>query len=97
MPTSSAILKLNSSTPMPAAFLVQQMAWREALDDAADAHEVQGLDDEVAAQERALFEQLRVQLDEQGDAAAAAGTVRSLMFVSKFRQDIDRRLETLEP
>ena len=86
----------DSSTPMPPAFLMQQMAWREALDDADGAQGVQRLDDEVAAEEARLFERLRVQLDEQADAAAAAGTVRSLMFVSKFRQDIDRRLETLD-
>lgn len=86
----------DSNTAMPTAFLMQQMQWREALDDADGAAAVQALDDSVAAHERALLEQLRRQLDEQGDAAAAAQTVRSLMFVAKFRHDIDRRLEALE-
>jgi molecular chaperone HscB len=84
------------NTAMPPAFLMQQMEWREALDDAADAAAVQALDDEVAAHEKTQLEQLRRQLDELGDAAAAAHTVRGLMFVAKFRQDIDRRLEALE-
>ena len=86
----------DSSTPMPPAFLMQQMEWREALDDAADAAAVQALDDEVAAHEKTQLEQLRRELDETDDAAAAAHTVRGLMFVAKFRQDIDRRLETLD-
>ena len=37
------------NTAMPAAFLMQQMAWREALDEAADAGAVERLDAEVAA------------------------------------------------
>ena len=86
----------ESNTAMPKAFLMQQMAWREALDDAADVAAVQALDDEVAAHEKNQLEQLRRELDDSGDAAAAAHTVRGLMFVSRFRQDIDRRLEALE-
>jgi molecular chaperone HscB len=86
----------ENNAAMPASFLMQQMEWREALDDAADAAAVQAIDDAVAAHESAQLEQLRRQLDEQGDANAAAQTVRALMFVSKFRHDIDRRLEALE-
>ncbi len=84
------------NTAMPASFLVQQMAWREALDDAADAAAVQQLDDEVAAQERAQLTTLTHTLDVQHDAAAAAAQVRALMFVARFRQDLARRLEQLE-
>lgn len=86
----------HSNTAMPRAFLMQQMAWREALDEAADASAIHALDDEVASHQRHELERLRVQLDEQGDIAAAAQTVRALMFVAKFRHDIDRRLEALE-
>jgi len=86
----------ESNTAMPREFLLQQMAWREALDDAADSTAVQALDAEVAEHERALLELLRQQLDEQGDAQGAANTVRALMFTARFRQDVDRRLEALE-
>lgn len=84
------------NTAMPASFLMQQMAWREALDEAVDAGAIRALDDEVAAHERLELDRLRRQLDDEGDAAAAAGTVRALMFIAKFRHDIDRRLEALE-
>jgi molecular chaperone HscB len=84
------------NTAMPAEFLHQQMAWREALDDAPAPGAVQAIDDETAAHERMLFGQLKSQLDEQPDAAAAAQTVRALMFVARFRQDIHRRLDMLE-
>ena len=84
------------NTAMPAAFLMQQMAWREALDDAADLRAVQQLDEAVARDERALQAELTDLLDERPDIAAAAASVRALMFVARFRQDIERRIESLE-
>jgi molecular chaperone HscB len=85
------------NTAMPADFLHQQMAWREALDDASAPAAVQAIDDETAAHERLLYARLSAQLDaQQPDAPAAAQTVRALMFVARFRQDIHRRLDLLE-
>ena len=39
---------------------------------------------------------LAVLLDDEGDAAAAAATVRALMFVARFREDLLKRLEALD-
>jgi molecular chaperone HscB len=84
------------NTAMPAAFLQQQLAWREALDDARDVQAVRALDDEVAAQERSMLGDLERLLDsDESDPAAAAAQVRALMFVARFREDIDRRLDAL--
>jgi molecular chaperone HscB len=80
------------NTAMPAAFLMQQMAWREALDEAHDLPAVQALEDEVADAERRMLAELAASLDERGDVAAAAAQVRALMFVRRFRDDIERRL-----
>ena len=84
------------NTAMPAAFLMQQMAWRERLEDAADVAEVERVDAEIAAEEQALLAALTTLLDERHDTAAAAAQVRALMFVARFRQDIERRLDTLD-
>ncbi len=84
------------NTAMPAAFLMQQMAWREALDEAAGLAEVEQLDAQVAAEEREMLNQLTTLLDERQDNTAAAAQVRALMFVARFRQDIAKRLEALE-
>jgi molecular chaperone HscB len=91
-----APIEAERNTAMPHEFLLQQMAWREALDEAADGAAVQGLADQVEAHEQGLLQRLQVLLDEQGDAAAAAAQVRALMFVARFRNDLDERLESLE-
>jgi molecular chaperone HscB len=84
------------NTAMPREFLMQQMAWREALDEAHGEAALQALADDVARHERGLLQSLLTLLDERGDTAAAAAQVRALMFVARFRQDIDNRLESLE-
>jgi molecular chaperone HscB len=57
---------------------------------------VRTLDDEVAAQERSMLGHLERLLDgDDSDPAAAAAQVRALMFVARFREDIDRRLDAL--
>jgi molecular chaperone HscB len=84
------------NTAMPTSFLMQQMQWREALDDAAEAAAVEALDAEVLRDERAMQAQLTDLLDVRRDVAAAAAQVRALMFVARFRQDIEKRLDTLD-
>ena len=91
-----APIAAENNTAMPAAFLMQQMEWREQLDDARGLAAVQRLDDEIARQETELLQRLQHLLDEAGDAAQAVQQVRALMFVARFRQDIDRRLAALE-
>jgi molecular chaperone HscB len=86
----------ESNTAMPGAFLVQQMQWREALEEAEGAAAVEELDRLVAKQEHALLEELAVLLDDRHDNTAAAAQVRALMFVARFRSDIARRLDTLD-
>jgi molecular chaperone HscB len=88
-------INAENNTAMPREFLLQQMAWREALDEADGAAAVQALDDTVAAEERTLHARLVTLLDEQADTAAAAALVRALMFVTRFREALAQRLERL--
>ncbi len=89
-------VQADNNTAMPAAFLMQQMAWREDLDDAHGVAAVERLDAAVATDEAVRLAELGRTLDERVDTAAAAQQVRALMFVARFRQDIDRRLEALD-
>jgi molecular chaperone HscB len=90
-----AAIDAETNTAMPTPFLMQQLEWREALDDARGAPAVQALADEVAAFRAQALQALEHALDVRGDHAAAATQVRGLMFVERFTQDLDRRLEAL--
>ena len=90
-----APLQANENTRMPASFLMEQMAWRESLDEAEGLAAVEAIDAEVAAREQALLADAALLLDEKNDAAAAAEQVRALMFIARFRSDIDKRLDAL--
>jgi len=91
-----AAIDAERNTAMPTAFLMQQMQWREALDDATDLAAVEVLDEAVLRTEHTMFATLAATLDDGADMAAGAAQVRALMFVARFRQDITRRLEVLD-
>ncbi|AKJ29920.1 Fe-S protein assembly co-chaperone HscB [Caldimonas brevitalea] len=84
------------NTAMPPAFLAQQMAWREALEDASDTDELDRLAQDVAARRRDMLARLQHLLDEQQDPHAAAAEVRALMFVERFAEEVERRQEAAE-
>jgi molecular chaperone HscB len=84
------------NTAMPPEFLRQQMTWREALDDADGEPALAALADEVRGVEAKLLAQAGTQLDDAHDPAAAALTVRALMFVARLRGEIDRRQHATE-
>jgi molecular chaperone HscB len=88
-------INAENNTAMPGAFLMQQMEWRESLDEARTVQQVEVLADAVAAHRSSALAQLQQLLDEQQDAAAAAQQVRALMFVERFAEDVDHRLEAL--
>lgn len=91
-----AAVDAERNTAMPREFLMQQMEWREALDEAQGSAAVQALDAQMAAQEQSLLGRLQELLDVRNDAAAAAEQLRALMFVARFRQDVERRLDAFE-
>jgi molecular chaperone HscB len=91
-----APIDAERNTAMPAAFLMQQMGWREALDEArSDADALAALDAEVRRTEHELLHQVARLLDDEQTPAAAAKRVRALMFIQKFRRDVGERLEAM--
>lgn len=85
----------ENNTAMPPAFLMQQMEWREALDDAPSLQAVEALQDDVGREREARIARVAQLLDDEGDAGLAAREARALMFIERFADDVDRRLEAL--
>lgn len=92
---NGAPVEAENNTAMPAAFLVEQLEWREALDTADSADPIEGLASAVTAHRCALLARLETLLDWEHDYRAAAQQVRALMFVERFAHDVERRLEAL--
>lgn len=90
-----APIRPEDNTAMPPDFLMQQLEWREALEEAGDSGEVEGLADEVEQHRRSALATLEQTIDAKADWSAAAQQVRALMFVARFAEDVDRRLEAL--
>ena len=88
-------VQAETNTSMPASFLMQQMAWREALDEAEDLDAVEALADEVRAARDKGLAALATLIDDAQDYEAASAQVRALMFVERFAESIDQRLEAL--
>lgn len=89
----------ESNTAMPPEFLMEQMEWREAVEEAREAAEVSELEDlhrRLLGHAREVRGDLAAQLDEHQDYEAAADTVRRLMFIEKLQQEIDEALLALE-
>lgn len=89
-------LRAEDNTHMPSAFLMQQMQWREALEEADTAAQIEALEDMVRQAKRDTLAHCAQLLDVQHDYAAAAQQVRALMFIARFAQDIEKRLESVE-
>ena len=86
----------EDNTAMPASFLMEQMEWREALDEAGTLEAIEALALKVALHRDEALLELGTLLDQRRDTAASAQRVRALMFVERFAQDVDRRIEALE-
>ena len=83
-------LETESNTSMAPAFLMQQMEWREALDDARaarDGNALATLDRDLADTRRAQLDRIGAALDGSDYQQAALG-VRQLMFLEKFGDEV---------
>ena len=92
---NGAPIEAENNTAMPSAFLMQQMQWREDLDEAQSAADLERMAEEVAAARSDLLKQLRTTADDKRDFVALAQQVRALMFVERFARDVEARLDQL--
>ena len=90
-----APIEAETNTAMPADFLMQQMEWREALDDAETLKSIEEIFLQLSQNEREQLSKLEQLIDGQKNFVAASGQVRSLMFTERFASEIDARIDRL--
>ncbi len=90
---------METNTAMSSEFLMEQMEWREAVEEARVAGEVEELEQlhtRLLHHAREVRGALGRQLDVDHDYVEAADTVRRLMFIEKLQHEIDDALLALE-
>ena len=83
----------ETNTAMDPAFLMEQMEWRERLDDVRDSHDAGALlaiAGELEQSRRAMHRQLGEYFQDGSDEALrqAAGIVRKLRFMERLEQQV---------
>ncbi len=93
---NGAPVRAEDNTSMPPEFLMLQMQWREALEEADSVAALDVLHTDIEQHRQATLRQLTVLLDQEHDWDHAVREVRALMFIDKFEQDLRRQFDRLE-
>jgi len=90
-------IRAEDNTAMPHAFLMQQMEWRESLDEAGDnVPALLALWGNTSATQTQYLLDLAQALDVDNDIARAAECVRALMFIDNFSRSVRQRIDELD-
>jgi molecular chaperone HscB len=92
---NGAPINAENNTAMPTDFLLQQMAWRESLEEAETAAGMDEIALEVNRHKDNLLSKLEHSIDAERDFAMASRQVRSLMFIERFGTEVDARIDQL--
>ena len=90
-----APIRAEDNTAMPGPFLLQQMEWRETLDDTHSLQQVDLLAGVVEQARLATLARCGELIDQSQDFADAAQQVRALMFIERFAQSVADRQDQL--
>ena len=90
-----APVNAENNTAMPAAFLMQQMIWRETLDETQTQAELDTLLREVQFTHQKALVDMAQAIDDAGDYNLAVGQVRALMFIDRFASEVRHKLDVL--
>ena len=86
----------ENNTAMPAEFLMQQMEWREALDDAKTAENMHQIALQASKFGHEQLLKIEQSIDLHSNFKLAVEHIRGLMFVERFAQEVDARLDQLQ-
>lgn len=83
----------ENNTAMPGAFLMQQMQWREELDEATTVDDLQRIHLEVQQAWQEVLQNLQQLIDVRQAYPDAVAQVRALMFIERFASDVNHRID----
>lgn len=86
----------ETNTAMPADFLMEQMEWREAIEEHRSTQDINALETlsrRLQKETQALHGVLEQQIDKEHDYNSASLTVRKLKFLEKLDEEISGAIE----
>lgn len=89
----------DTNTALPMDFLMQQMEWREQLEDAKAAKDIAALDklySTLQSDAKILETELTKLFDDKKDYLSATEVTRKLIFIDKVCTDIQQAIEYLD-
>jgi molecular chaperone HscB len=92
---NGAPIEAHTNTSMPPVFMMMQIEWREALEEAETAEELEEIERQTANYKNEQLSKIEQFIDIKHDFFAAANEVRALMFVARFVGEIEARLDQL--
>jgi molecular chaperone HscB len=84
------------NTAMSPGFLMQQMEWRESLADARSLPDIETLAGEVAQCRQQTLARLAQAIDVEVNGAKASELTRQMMFIEKFRQELNTAFDRFD-
>lgn len=88
-------INAENNTAMPVDFLMQQIEWREALDEATTLADLEAISDRAIATSNEALAKVKQCIDDESDFPHAVQWVRSLMFLERFSSEVDMRIDQL--
>jgi molecular chaperone HscB len=89
----------ETNTSMPMSFLMEQMEWREAVEEAqhaADVDQLEQLESRLQREVSSLHKLLEVKIDDERSYFAAAEAVRKLKFMEKLAEEISSAFDVID-
>ena len=92
---NDAPINAENNTAMPNDFLLQQIEWRETLDDAKTVEKMSQIAKESNDYAEKLLLKIEQLIDVKHDFLGAAAQVRGLMFIERFASEVETRIDQL--
>jgi molecular chaperone HscB len=93
---AGAAINAENNTAMPSHFLMQQMQWREELEEAVNSPQLERLLEQVITQKNQRFQLVQQYLDQDKNFTAASQEVRAIMFIQKLIDEVKNTMYALE-
>ena len=85
----------ETDTAMPKDFLLQQMEFREKLEEAKSASDLDGIEESLSEHKKSIEKQIAEQIDSRKNFHDAKPLVRKLMFFDRLAEEVNEAHDAL--